>query len=1155
MSHFSRSSSYGGGGGGGRRGSDRDYGRRDNDRGGRDHRDRDRGRERDGRGGGRRDHYSRGEHHGRHSSRNSEPEYDDPEYRKEEADQERLRQEARDAARREEDRMLQELRDRKTLEAALTDVRSVNKKQRSRIFQTITELCVERHSGSLLPSFLPRVAELQIDTNPDTRKFVCEFIEAASMKHPQTSLPLGLPVIKQLMSDENRAVVKRSIVAFIDVFAYALKLLADSKEWDDSLSSLYSLVINMSTQVEGLIESTKDSIRNIALRFMELEIITFTRHEEKQQGQTDPSNTNPAAASSSSSSSTTNNTSGTGSGEATSSSPASSSSLFMASVNEVPINHKHLKVAPLQRKAKQLQDSFGKLLRSSSLSATNITLILNALTNIYHKRPHALGPIASIFVSYAEFLQRPDSLFSNKPGSRKRVQHALGTVLLSMLKYRGAKTHFDEVVSALAKMGRRIEAIQTRNDTLKAMGEGRVRHRDMDAEQKRKAALASLKLVADLSAPVWKAVLERLSSMPGTIITDLVMKSMENFPAEVDTDSSRPPSELFQNFLSWFNPDQKKGEVEEKKKEDTDNQAKYDKVPPIPVPILSSEQLDMMSNLTFERLVSLHPQDDVGVYGNSSLWSTVVARLATSPITATATQRRMLLDHVVNDFENKHSVAQRWLWNMYIQETEGGVNETIMALTGGRGGVATGVKRERESEAEEKDDKSSLKKVKSEDEQKADMEIEESKDGKEEKGKEEASMDVEESGEMEDDGEGDYGEGEEEEDEEAHLSGHVISSLPPIVTFEDAVLSLIAGLERVWPVADPQGLFADLVINLPVIIPSVLQRILKYCTDDVLRMPLGLSTLRSLILHRPECREQCLSVILDHATSENTRLRGLAVSIVAKDLFQHEKLQGEVQTRAETLLSSLTLTKPPTVQALENAVKKLEAEKKAAEEVKEGVEESEEVLLKKKETALLRAREIDLLQKELIKKRSLHLHRYLDLFLALCDLSPPLITVLARVFGGCSKEIQEEILTHVPKLISSVGAENENILNVISKTEKVWFSFGYKILTSVISSTPATPATALSLSPSTSPSPAVVKAALSAYDRIHDPRLLIPIIAELDKSFFVKQLKRILRLSPSIVQELVKTYVVVFCLFCIVSVSLSLSLPLTLSPLFVANIH
>jgi symplekin len=220
--------------------------------------------------------------------------------------------------------------------------------------------------------------------------------------------------------------------------------------------------------------------------------------------------------------------------------------------------------------------------------------------------------------------------------------------------------------------------------------------------------------------------------------------------------------------------------------------------------------------------------------------------------------------------------------------------------------------------------------------------------------------------------------------------------------------------------------FSRFLIEAPEITDEAIGVIESYCNEEE-RMPLGISTLRDLVLYRPAVRDVCLNIMLFLCLHKDKTTRATSIVTVKKFYREHptlgpkveafaletiKKLQGppEIETQEETAVEN-DKEEGPEVDKMEPA--KGEGEPVAAEDTAQR-QEAKETEEPKQPTW----KETDII-------------RHLELYFSLCSKHQEFLDEIFKLFPTFSEEVQRVVRVHIGGLIKALSSQPAKLLGLI----------------------------------------------------------------------------------------------------------------------------
>ncbi|CAM0882231.1 unnamed protein product [Alopecurus aequalis] len=316
------------------------------------------------------------------------------------------------------------------------------------------------------------------------------------------------------------------------------------------------------------------------------------------------------------------------------------------------------------------------------------------------------------------------------------------------------------------------------------------------------------------------------------------------------------------------------------------------------------------------------------------------------------------------------------------------------------------------------------------------------------------------------------------------------SSVSTSEHYEKFFTSLARSLIDSLPASDKS--FSKLLCDAPCL-PESLFRLLEslcmsQCNNQQVkdsegdRVTQGLGTVWSLILGRPSLRQACLDIVLKCAIHSQDDVRGKAVRLVAKKLYDLTYASEKVEQFAtDSLLAiaskhgvetdvNFTTSKESTAEA---EVGSLETSVSGSQVLDAGPSESGST-----KTSLSSPKQSAISVSEA--------KRHSSLFFALCTKRPILLWQLFNVYGRSPKVVKQCIHWHIPTLVRNLGSSCPEMLDIIHNPPE-----GSEELVTMILQT---------LTEESNPSANLVVAVKHLYEtKLKDASILIPLLSSFPK--------------------------------------------------------
>ncbi|KAM3350748.1 hypothetical protein ACQJBY_023055 [Aegilops geniculata] len=336
------------------------------------------------------------------------------------------------------------------------------------------------------------------------------------------------------------------------------------------------------------------------------------------------------------------------------------------------------------------------------------------------------------------------------------------------------------------------------------------------------------------------------------------------------------------------------------------------------------------------------------------------------------------------------------------------------------------------------------------------------------------------------------------------------SSISTSEHYEKFFISLAKLLIDVLPASDKS--FSKLLCDAPCLPESLFRFLEGLCmsqgnnqqTKDSEgdRVTQGLGTVWSLILGRPPLRQACLDIVLKCAIHSQDEVRGKAVRLVAKKLYDLTYASEKVEQFAtDSLLAiankhgvstdvNFTTSKESTSEV---EVSNQEASVRGSQILDAGPSESEST-----KTSIISPKQSAISVSEA--------KRHTSLFFALCTKRPTLLRQLFNVYGGSPKVVKQCIHWHIPTLVRNLGSSCPEMLDIIHSPPE-----GSEELVTMILQT---------LTEESNPSANLVVAVKHLYEtKLKDASILIPLLSSFPKEEVLPIFPRLVDLSPDRFQD------------------------------------
>ncbi|KAI8996570.1 Symplekin tight junction protein C terminal-domain-containing protein [Trametes punicea] len=296
--------------------------------------------------------------------------------------------------------------------------------------------------------------------------------------------------------------------------------------------------------------------------------------------------------------------------------------------------------------------------------------------------------------------------------------------------------------------------------------------------------------------------------------------------------------------------------------------------------------------------------------------------------------------------------------------------------------------------------------------------------------------------------------------------------------------------------------FSRFLLDLPHVPQDVLTLLRESCVEPD-RRQMGFAALREFVSQRPSLRAEAMNMLLELTTHPEKITRGAAINTVKRWIPDQQPMTDMVRDFALQLLRRLQ-SRP------KSAKPKAETAEEAEEaEAKEGGSEERPQSPKANGAGDHEENMEDgqLPQEDIIQTPYLpeqlelpavdsQILQHVELLFALSTRMPEFLDYIFEAYGGMDVSVQETIQQLITPLIRALGPTHGKLLTLLRTFPKSSESLALRVLT--ILTEHGRPSAQLV---------ALVKSLLSEQEL--NPRFLIPIIAEMDKSDILRHLPRI----------------------------------------------
>jgi symplekin len=336
------------------------------------------------------------------------------------------------------------------------------------------------------------------------------------------------------------------------------------------------------------------------------------------------------------------------------------------------------------------------------------------------------------------------------------------------------------------------------------------------------------------------------------------------------------------------------------------------------------------------------------------------------------------------------------------------------------------------------------------------------------------------------------------------------STLPASKNYENFFISLARSLIHSLPASDKS--FSKFLCDAPYLPESMLKLLEDICVSqgnsqqtkdsDGDRVTQGLGTVWSLILARPPLRQDCLDIALKCAIHSQDEVRGKAVRLVTKKLYELTYASERVEQFA--IDSLLAIANKHGVETDINFT----SLKESSPEFEAGSQETSVSgsHISDAEPSESTCNKTDLVSPKQSAVSVSEAKRHTSLFFALCTKRPILLQHLFNVYGRSPKVVKQCIHWHIPNLVRNLGSSCSEMLAIIHNPPE-----GSEELVTLILQT---------LTEDSTPSAELVAAVKHLYKtKLKDASILIPLLSSFPKEEVLPIFPRLVDLPPDRFQD------------------------------------
>ncbi|EST09306.1 Symplekin C-terminal [Kalmanozyma brasiliensis GHG001] len=294
---------------------------------------------------------------------------------------------------------------------------------------------------------------------------------------------------------------------------------------------------------------------------------------------------------------------------------------------------------------------------------------------------------------------------------------------------------------------------------------------------------------------------------------------------------------------------------------------------------------------------------------------------------------------------------------------------------------------------------------------------------------------------------------------------------------------------------------AKFLADLPEIPPAVLD-LVAALSKDKSKMVAGMSTLQDICISRPALRDQSADKLLQLTRTSERSTRARAIIAIKQCAVSNSSLEATILAFARSNLDILIETPEPQEAPAEDQTAAAAAEANGDAPAANGANGSAKADPDATGTPTQEDEEA-----EEDRPESTHPHdgedvlRFVELPFSLCTKIPDMLDEIFQTYPRTPKFVQTAIETHIVNLIRALGPNHPRLLTLLRNFPDGADSLALCILKTLTEK---------------SRSPALVDLVKELVDtRDVDPRFLVPIMADLDKSEIMKRLPRVVTILAS----------------------------------------
>ena len=277
--------------------------------------------------------------------------------------------------------------------------------------------------------------------------------------------------------------------------------------------------------------------------------------------------------------------------------------------------------------------------------------------------------------------------------------------------------------------------------------------------------------------------------------------------------------------------------------------------------------------------------------------------------------------------------------------------------------------------------------------------------------------------------------------------------------------------------------FTYFIVEIPILFEEIWQIIKNYCENSE-KLTIGYTTLRDLIIFRSKYRDRSLQLLLQYTSHKDDLIRSPAIRLVSNRLYlplSSDSLSLQIEQFAVQLLYSLLIDAPESIASTPASIDTT---------VTDGNNDTTNI-----STSTITSTSIT---EEEIKRR-------LFLYFSLTTKKHELLLGIIDVYVQGAPSVKKVIHNQCTGLIRTIGMNSQPLLNLITNIPKK----GEPLLLHFLHI----------LTENNKPTIALINTVRSAYQKLLDARLLVPILSGLEKDEILSTLPKLVSLQSNLLKN------------------------------------